>query len=211
MKAISLCCMLLLLTLACRKSDNNNSNNNATEMFPSKPGDTWVYLVNDTTSKYGSPDSIRQFNMTVTVIDSIQLPGGIKANVWVYSAPGEKDTNYVFQQADTIKFVDINQVYYSVYSRQYIVPFVLNNSWQYSVPSIHNVTVDRHASVTVEQHQFDNAFRISGLPGMPDAIIYTEEWIENNVGLVKRYRNTSGTNLGIKHRTSWSLVSYRLG
>ena len=87
------CCIILMFAFGCRKSNNNNNNGNqnATDIFPNKVGDTWLYLVNDTTVNRSTPhDSTAvQYNLTVSVIDSIQLPGGIKANVWVYTYPGE--------------------------------------------------------------------------------------------------------------------------
>jgi hypothetical protein len=44
---------------------------------------------------------------------------------------------------------------------------------------------------------------------MPDEGFSVEEWIENNVGIVKRYLQTDGTG-GVNHFTKWSLVSYHL-
>ena len=51
MKKIFFCCIILLFAFACKKGNNNNNNGvneNATDLFPDKPGDTWLYLVNDT-------------------------------------------------------------------------------------------------------------------------------------------------------------------
>ena len=208
------CCIILMFAFGCRKSNNynNNGNQNATDIFPNKVGDTWLYLVNDTTVNRSTPhDSTAvQYNLTVSVIDSIQLPGGIKANVWVYAYPGRQDTNYVFQKGDTIRFIDINQTVYSIYAKQYIIPLSLHNSWQYSMPSFHDITVDSQSNIIVGQNHFDNAFHIYGDSGMPDAGFVIDEWIEDNVGVVKRHFDPSGMLIDPRHVTAWSLVSYHL-
>ena len=49
MKTILFSFMLILLAEGCRKS-NNNSNIASNEIFPDKVGDTWHYLVYDTTT-----------------------------------------------------------------------------------------------------------------------------------------------------------------
>ncbi len=196
---------ILLFAFGCRKNDKN-AISNSTDIFPNKVGDTWLYLVNDTTVN-GQDSSAVQYNMTVSVIDSIQLSGGIKANVWVYNYPGGTDTNYVYQIADSIRFLDKSKSYIV---RQYIIPLSLNNSWQYVVPSINEVTVDRQANIIVGQNNFSNVFHIYGSAGMPDGIFTISEWIENNVGIVKRYFNPSGELLVIRHVKAWSLVSFHL-
>lgn len=215
------CCITLLLAFGCRKSNNNNNsgNQNATDIFPNKVGDTWVYLVNDTTvPKFnGQSSTIAQYNMTITIIDSVQLPEsiqgihlpkGIEANIWVYNYPGATDTNYVFQKGDTLLFFDINQPS-SPYAREYIIPLSLHNSWQYTVGGLGEVAVDSITDIIVGQNHFDNASRIYGYGGVPDEGFSVEEWIENNVGIVKRYLKTIDLS-PVNRFTKWSLASYHL-
>ena len=210
MKTILSCCVILLFALGCRKNNNNNDNQSSATIFPNKVGDTWTYLVNDTTYDLQNPTPVvAQYNMTVSIIDSVTLTGGVKANVWVYSYPNETDTNYVFQNGDTINFAS-NKRFYLEIVRMYIIPFRLHNSWEYSVNSIHDVTVDSQANIIVGKNQFGNSFHISGNPGMPDEVIHIDEWLEDNVGIVRRYVDGSGTNNPFKYRTLWSLDSYHL-
>jgi len=210
MKNIIFCCISLVFASGCSKN-NNSDNQNATDIFPNKVGDTWLYLVNDTTVNRANPDSPAvQYYLTVSVIDSIQLPGDIRANVWVYSFPGGTDTNYVFQKGDTIRFIDINQTVYSLDSRQYIIPLSLHESWQYSMPSFHEVTVDSQFDIVVGQNRFENVFHIFGYAGMPDAGFVIDEWIKDYVGIVKRHFNPSGMLIDPRHVTAWSLISYHL-
>jgi len=103
MKTILLCCTLLLFAFGCKKNNNSDNGNTintyATDIFPNKVGDTWLYLVNDTTVNLFSHDSSAiQYSMSISITDSVQLPEGIKANIWVYNFSGSTDTNYVFQK-----------------------------------------------------------------------------------------------------------------
>jgi hypothetical protein len=183
----------------------DTTNTFATDTFPNKVGDTWLYLVNDTTVN-GQDSTASQYNMTVSIINSTQLTDGTKANVWVYNYPGSSDTNYVFQTGDTVRFLD-NTRSYTV--RQYIIPLSLHNSWQYA-PGINDVTVDTQSNIIVANIHFDNAFNIDGSAGYPDGIYGIDEWIENNVGVVKRYLNPYGEALILRHIIAWSLINFHL-
>lgn len=211
MKTILLCCTLLLFAFGCKKNNNSDNGNTintyATDIFPNKVGDTWLYLVNDTTVNLFSHDSSAiQYSMSISITDSVQLPEGIKANVWVYNFSGNTDTNYVFQKGDTIRFMDKTNTYIA---RQYIIPLKLHNSWEY-VQGIYDVTVDSQANIIIGQNHFDDAFNLDGYQGLPDAIFYIDEWVVNNVGVVKRYFNPSGELINIRHVIGWSLLSFHL-
>jgi len=152
--------------------------------------------------------------MTISIIDSVVLPGAIKANRWVYTYPGGTDTNYVFQHGDTVSFA-ANSLPSLTIVRQYIIPIILHNSWEYVqgyfTNLLHNVTVDSVATIVVGGNHFENAYALRGVPGVPDNFFYIEEWIADHVGIVKRYFNNRGYTIGPnQHKTSWSLVSYLL-
>jgi len=208
-KSILFCFSILLITQGCKKSDNNK-NQSWPDVFPNKIGDTWVYLVNDTSFVYSNSGTVSQYNMTISVLDSVQLPGGIKANRWVYNYPGGTDTNYVFQHGDTVSFA-ANTLPYFYIIRQYIVPLRLHNSWQYAMTSLNNISVDSLSTIIVGTNQFENAYEIRGIPGVPDNFFYIDEWVANHVGVVKRYFTNQGYTIGPeRHKTSWSLVSFHL-
>lgn len=210
MKTILSCCVSLLFALGCRKNSHNNNNQSSASIFPNEVGDNWTYIVNDTSySDYQPNPIIAQYNMTVSIIDSVTLAGGIKANVWVYSYSGKTDTNYIFLSGDTINFASNKRSYLEIV-RRYIIPFRLHNSWKYNMNSNNDITVDSQANIIVGKNQFDNSFHISGHPDMPDEIIYIDEWLKDNVGVVRRYVDFSGTNGLYKYRTLWSLNSYHL-
>jgi hypothetical protein len=214
MKNILICFSILLLVYGCKKTGTGNSNQTGSDVFPNKVGDRWVYLVNDTSYAFSSSATITQYNMTISVIDSVQLPGAIKANRWVYNYPGGTDTNYVYQHGDTISFV-ANRLPSLYIVRQYIIPLRLHNSWQYVesylAGPLHNVTVDSVSAITVGENHFENAYALHGIPGVPDNFFYIEEWVVDFVGVVKRYFNNRGYTIGPdQHKTSWVLVSYHL-
>ena len=207
MKKLLYCCIIALLALSCRKTNPDTTATAA--IFPDKVGNSWLYQVNDTAYSFANPAIITQYNMTVTITDSVTLAGGIKANRWVYSLPGGNDTNYVFKKADTISFISNNRFAMELI-RQYIAPLQLHQSWMYSFSSVNNVSVAAQATITVGQQQFENAFNIKGFPGRPDEIIGIDEWFEDYVGIVKRYVNTSGSNNPYKYRRLWTLLSYQV-
>ena len=119
MKNNLICFITILCLLSCKK-DNKITNNNTsgTDNFPNKVGDTWVYHVKDTTvSGFLDPvTSIEEYDLTVSVIDSIVLASGQKANIWVSNYPGGTDTNYVFQKGDTVYF-KVKSDYTEIYTR----------------------------------------------------------------------------------------------
>jgi hypothetical protein len=198
-----------LFAWGCKKN-HIDSTQNTTAIFPNTVGNSWVYKVNDSAFTTQNFTAASQYNITIAVTGSIQLPGGINANVWVYNYPGFTDTNYVFQKGDTISFAantlpNINIV------RQYIIPLQLHHSWKYTSNSIHQVTVDSQYHIIVGPYNFDNAFHIQGYPGRPDEMFDVEEWLVDNVGVVKRYfNNVHFTNNSYEHIISWSLVSYHI-
>jgi hypothetical protein len=212
MKNIFFCFIVLLTTYGCKKDNNNNSdrNYNGSDVFPNKIGDTWVYLVNDTSFTSSNSGTVSQYNMTISIIDSVQLAGGIKANRWIYNYPGGTDTNYVFQHGDTISFAASTLPYLYII-RQYIIPLRLHNSWEYVMNSLHNVIVDSLTTIIAGMNSFENAYDIIGIPGVPDNFFYIDEWVADYVGVVKRYFNNQGYTIGPdRHKTSWSLISYHL-
>jgi hypothetical protein len=208
MKIVFLFCGLVLLGWSCKKIHEGSAGHDASDFFPNKVGDTWLYHVTDTLLTTQTVDSIREYDMTVSVVDSTILPGGIKSNVWVYDSPSGKDTNYVFQNADTINFAVLFGPKIEVI-RRYILPLQLHQSWIYNTSSIRNVTIDSIEDIMTGQNQF-HTFHLSGSIGWPDAMVYIEEWIADHVGLVKRYFNNSGSLILTTHHTLWSLASYHL-
>jgi hypothetical protein len=211
MKTILFFCSILLLFTGCKKSVVNTlDGKKGTDIFPNKVGDAWLYVVNDTlVNRVTNEKQVTQYNMTVSVIQSAQLGGGIPAKMWVYSSVAGSDTNYVFQAGDTVRFIDNRQYPWQI-TKQYIIPLQLHNSWPYDQNSFQNVMVDLQENISVQQHDYENAFHIGGYSGMPDGMVFISEWIAPNVGVVKRYSNASGMIIQQFHITGWTLINYHL-
>lgn len=204
MKLVFLYFLVLLLAFGCKKSNtNNNDNNKSSDVFPNRTGDTWIYHVVDTAK--GAGDFITEYDMTVSITDSIRLAGGVVANIWVYHSPNNTDTNYVYQDRDTVKFIDRSK---GSIVRQYLIPLSVNKSWPYT-PGFSGITIDAQQQIKFGGNTFNDAFHLTGSAGLPDATFEIEEWIVNNIGVVKRYINPNGLIL-TRHPFSWALVSYHL-
>ena len=196
--------LLLGLTPGCKKS--NSVNTTADDQFPNKIGDTWHYLVKDTTIHGGQNSSSTQYNVDVVIVNTVKLSNGFTAAIWQFTYPDHIDSNYVYQSGDTIKILDHTGQYLI---SQYIFPFTSGSSWQY-VQGIGYVTVTGPGAITVSNNSFTNAWHIYGSAGLPDAMIAIDEFFEDHVGFVKKYINTSGELILIRHNLDWSLVSYEL-
>jgi len=207
MKTVIFCLLILLFTTECEKNGDRSSNDSLSTIFPYKIGDIWVYSVIDSMFTNQNLDSVKAYDMIVSVTGSTVLHGNTVANIWVYKSPLSADTNYVFQNGDTINFAVTSGNYVDIV-RRYVMPLRLHNSWEYSSNSVHDVTIDSQANISVGINHFDDAFHLFGQPGRPDQIVTVDEWIKDSVGILKRYLNTSNTNFPLKHHTSWSIVNY---
>jgi len=205
MKVVSIFSILAFLALGCKKSSTDSTDNSkSSDTFPNKPGDSWIYHVIDTVTER-TGDLITEYDMTVYVTDSIRLPGGVVANIWVYHSPNNSDTNYVYKDVDTVKFLDRAK---ASIVRQYVIPLSVHKSWPY-IPGFSGVTIDAQQQIKVGGNTFNDAFHLTGSAGLPDATFEVDEWIVNNIGVVKRYINPNGLILS-RHPYSWTLVSYHL-
>src|SRR5450432_1597482 len=125
MKTLFFSLLLILLAAGCRK--HNYSNIVSNEIFPDKVGDTWHYLVYDTTINGNIPTAFSQYNVDVSIVADTTLPGGIIATMWKYQYPGYADTSFLIQKGDTIRF--LNNTSNLSLMKQYVIPFTVNSSW----------------------------------------------------------------------------------
>jgi hypothetical protein len=196
--------VILLLTAGCTKS--NTGNTGPQNVFPNIIGDSWHYLVRDTTIQGNLDSGSTQYNVDVLVVDTVNWPNDITAAIWQFKYPGWTDTNFVYQIGDTIRFMDRTNSYIV---RQYIMPFTTGSSWPY-IPGISNVTVIGQNTETVGNNVFTSAWQIYGSAGMPDAMFTIDEWFKDHIGFVRLYLNPTGELIITKHILDWSLVSYEL-
>ncbi len=200
--------LLILLATGCKKS--NNGNTNAQEQFPNTIGDTWHYIVKDTTIQGNLVSGSTQYNVDVLIVDTVKWPNGITATILQLNFPDHVDSNFVYQSGDTIKFFDINTFLIG----QYIFPFTSGSSWQY-LPTItpfpESVIVTGPGDITFGNNDFSGAWRIYGFTGPPDGMFTIDQWFKDHVGFVKKYLNTGGEyTLYTRHNLDWYLESYEL-
>ena len=196
--------VLLFLAVGCSKS--NTKNNGSRDVFPNTIGDSWHYLVRDTTIQGNLDSGSTQYNVDVLVVDTVKWPNGITATIWQYKYPEWIDSNFVFQIGDTFRFMDRTNSYIV---RQYIIPFVTGSSWPY-IAGIGNVTVIGQSDINVGNNVFTSSWQIYGDAGMPDASFTIDQWFKDNVGFVKLYLNPSGELIITKHIQDWSLLTFEL-
>ncbi len=203
MKTLFFSYMLLLVAAGCHKV-NNSSNKASGEIFPNKVGDTWHYLVYDTTTG----GSRSQYYVDVSIVADTALPGGIMATVWKYQYPALADTSFVILKGDTIQFLD-NTINLSLI-KQYVIPFSINSSWPNPLCDHSQVTVIERTGVVVGQIHFLNSFHLSSHSECPDRAFIIDEWFADNIGLVQSYFNPSGSFIMTTHITNWVLMGYDL-
>lgn len=172
-----------LFASSCHK-DTTKPNNNiqASEYFPNKVGDKWVYSVYDSTKK-------RMDDVSVEITGTTTLPKGEVANIWIYKYPDKADTNFVFQSGDTIKFVpalDINPNDYVV-KETYVFPLSVGNSWTnlFLYDSVH---VTKKTQISINNLQFDSTYFLIEKGQTFNYFIYAEEYFKPMIGMVQLSR-----------------------
>ena len=203
MKTIIFSFILILLAQGCRKS-NDSSNVASNEIFPGKVGDTWRYLVYDTTTGGGSS----QYYVDVSIISDTTLAGGIQATMWKYQYPNFADTSFVILKGDTIRYLSNTNNLSLI--KQYVIPFSVNSSLPNPLCDHSQVRVSERSGVAVGQTYFLNSFHLTSQSGCPDFSFVEDEWMVNNIGLVQSYFNPSGSFIVATHITKWLLMRYNL-
>lgn len=204
MRTIQLGALFFLFAASCNKG--NTGNTGSPNSFPKAIGDSWHYLVKDTTVQGNEITGTSLYNVDVEIVGFVKWSNGITAAIWQYQYPGSTDSNYVYQTGDTIQFTDRTN---TSIVRQYILPFTSGSSWPY-VPGLGKVAVAGPKSKTVGNNIYDSAWQIYGSAGIPDAIFTIDEWYKDNIGFVNLYINPSGELINTKHFQEWSLVSYTI-
>lgn len=172
-----------LLVSSCDKDktplDTMPANKSASEYFPNKVGDKWIYNVYDSVK-------VRMDEVSVEITGTTTMPKGEVANVWIYKYPEKTDTNFVFQSGDTVKFIrasDLNPDYY-VIRKKYIIPLSVGNSWTnlFLYDSIHII---KETSLLVNNLKFDSTYFLIDKGRTFNYFIYAEEYFKPTIGIVQ--------------------------
>lgn len=209
MKKLDVMMPLVLLAIiyatSCHKDtimDTVKPNTPASEYFPNKIGDKWIYNVYDSVN-------IKMDEVSVEITGTKTLPKGEVANIWIYKYPDKIDTNFVFQSGDTVRFVPalyLNPNDYVV-KETYVIPLSVGNYWTnlFLYDSIH---VIKETQISVNNLQFDSTYFLIEKGRTFNYLIYAEEYFKPTIGMVQlsRYEN----NFFIPENKVWYLKGYYL-
>ncbi len=195
-----------ILFASCHKTkmppDTLPPNVSASEYFPNKVGDKWIYNVYDSVTA-------KMNEVFVEIIGTTTLPKGEVANIWIYKYPDKIDTNFVFQSGDTVRFVpalDLNPNDYLV-KETYVIPLLVGNYWTnlFLYDSVH---VTKETKISVNNLQFDSTYFLIEKGRTFNYLIYAEEYFKPTIGMVQlsRYEN----NFFIPENKVWYLKQYHL-
>ncbi|MDE3184868.1 MAG: hypothetical protein KGM16_15765 [Bacteroidota bacterium] len=195
-----------ILLASCHKTttrpDTLPPNVSASEYFPNKRGDKWIYNVYDSAIS-------KMEEVSVEITGTATLPKGEIANIWVYKYPDKIDTNFVFQSGDTIRFVpasDLNPNDYVV-KETYVIPLSVGNYWTnlFLYDSVH---VIKETQLSVNNLKFDNTYFLIEKGRTFNYLIYAEEYFKPTIGMVQlsKYEN----NFFIPENKVWYLKGYYL-
>lgn len=185
-KDMSILIAFTILFASCHKTttppDTLPPNVSASEYFPNKVGDKWIYNVYDSVTA-------KMDEVSVEITGTTTLPKGEVANIWVYKYPDKIDTNFVFQSGDTVKFVpalNLNPNNYYV-SKKYIIPLTVGNFWTntFIYDTIH---VIKQMKFTVNNLQFDSVYFMIEEGQSVNYYIYTEEYFKPLVGMIQLFK-----------------------
>lgn len=169
----------ILLASCHKETDTLPPNVSASEYFPNKIGDKWIYNVYDSVTA-------KMYEVSVEIIGSTTLPKGENANVWIYKYPDKIDTNFVFQSGDTVKFVpalNLNPNDYYV-SKKYIIPLSVGKVWKNAF-IYDTIEVIKQTNFTVNNLQFDSAYFLIEGGQTFNYLIYAEEYFKPMIGTLQ--------------------------
>jgi hypothetical protein len=210
-KAINLIIAFMVLLASCHKETSTlSSNTEASEYFPNKAGDKWMYNVYDSVAS-------KMEEVSVEITGTKTLPTGEIANVWMYKYTNKTDSNFVFQAGDTVKIIrdsDLNGTNYLI-RKKYIIPLFVGNSWinqyifDYFNDSIHVIS---ETSLRVNNLEFDSTYFLTELGetnSMPFDYINAEEYFQPKIGFVRMHEYEAEEYYPLQNKV-WYLKEYHL-
>ncbi len=172
----------LLITSCHKDTVKPITNIPASEYFPNKVGDKWIYNVYDSVK-------VRMDEVSVEITGITTLPKGEVATVWVYKYPDKNDTNFVFLSGDTVRFVPASNLNPNDYvvKETYVIPLSLGNSWTnlFLYDSVH---VPKETKISVDNLQFDSTYFLIEKGETFNYFIYAEEYFKPTIGMVRLSR-----------------------
>lgn len=178
--------MVVLGFLACQNNVVSDGPA-AAQWFPNKVGDSWTYMVDDTTGK----------NLKISIIGTTHLPDGIPVTIWKWVWPEDMnpkafgtDTTYVVVTGDTVQIS--SPIYPKRYPPKsikdlpvrykYIFPLETGSSWKNDADSSLVMSKD---SLTVPAGTFDGVYRIHTHGFSFNYQLDRVSWFKQGVGIIQ--------------------------
>ena len=192
----------IMFISSCHK-DHIVPNTQASEYFPNKVGDKWVYDVYESVKR-------RLDVVTVEITGKTTLPKGEAVTIWLYKYPDRIDTNYVLQSGDTIKFIpalNLNPNDYYI-KKKYLSPLSVGRSWTNTF-IYDTIKVLKETKLLVGSNlKFDSVYFIREKGETVNYFIYAEEYFKPGVGLVQLSKYEY--DFFIPENKVWYLKEYHL-
>jgi hypothetical protein len=202
---ISSVIFLLASVLAACQKEVIKPNKEASEYFPNKVGNYWIYELYDSTSA-------KQYDVIVKITDTKKLVDGKGATIWVYEYPWGFDTNYVRITQDTVKVYDKFRTE-TIYNLKFplkifLIPFQDGQRWDGKLIAIDSSNVKAKSSISTSAKEFKNGFSIYHHYIGPN-LEYNDTYdFIPKIGMVKVYYNHY--DLAPPTRVLWQLKKYYL-
>jgi hypothetical protein len=201
MKYFILSACIIATLYSCKKG--NVANTTASEYFPNTTGNYWKYEITDSLLNLTS-------TVEVNIVGDKILPGTQSAKIWQYSYADHVDTNYVYQNGNTIIFLDNN---FEICNR-YVVPLQLHDTWPLLRPNYYfadSIRVTANQNFQLNDQSFQNSFLLHETGTMPNGSLDKTEWFCANIGMLtkteKHYDRIGAAYAKFLH---WQLVEFRL-
>lgn len=185
---------------SCKKDNTQLLANPGSEYFPNSVGNYWKY-------KYVDSIANTSVFVEVNIIGNTVLPGGQNAKIWTYTFPGHIDTSFVYQDGNTIKFVDRGL---SV-RNSYTLPLVLNNQWKVNPAYVYDsIQVIDNRAYQLNDQNFDNSFLLYEYGHLPNDHWNKFEWFCPNIGMITKNEKDQFLIAATVSVVHWELVEYNL-
>jgi hypothetical protein len=186
--------------LSCKKQKSTTTLNPGSEYFPNTVGDYWKYKYVDSsvnTSSY----------VDINIIGTKVLPGGQNAKIWTYTFPSHVDTNFVYQDGNTIKFVNTGL---SI-RNSYVIPFSIGTQWRTNPEYVYDsIQVLVNNTYTLNNHAFENSFLLFQYGHLPDNNWTSTEWFCPNIEMLTKNDKNAFLIAATVTTVHWELIDYSL-
>ena len=170
----------------------------ADKYFPNTLGTQYTYRVTDSLAK-------KTITVTVLIAGTSTLSNGQPVNIWTYKFPDHIDTNYVFNDKDSVVFYGSRQLDRSKIEilNSLHFPISVHRKWRVSFIG-DSSTVINNTVFTQNGTSYQNTFLIHEYGHSYNYTINKYLWFTPNVGLVRM----DYISLGVLQ--IWQLIDYSI-